>query len=132
MLLNPNKTEAVLFGTRAQRKKIDTSAGIDVAGVKVAFCSTVKLLGVALDEDLSLNRHVTDIVRGCIATIQELSDIRPLIKLSTTRMVAQGVVMSRLERSAVWNYLSKHGTSAGRTEFTCSDRVSSNAVFKRH
>ena len=65
MLLNPNKTEAVLFGTRAQWKKFDTPAGIDVAGVEVAFSSTVKLLGVTLDEDLSLNRHVTDIVRGC-------------------------------------------------------------------
>jgi len=32
MLLNPNKTEAVLFGTCVQRKKIDTSAGIDVTG----------------------------------------------------------------------------------------------------
>jgi Reverse transcriptase (RNA-dependent DNA polymerase) len=41
MLLSPNKTEVVLFGTRAQRKKFDTSAGIDVAGVnQAARCYT--------------------------------------------------------------------------------------------
>ena len=65
MLLNPNKTEAVLFGTRAQRTKIDTPAGIDVTGANVAFSSSVKLLGVKLDEDLTLDRHVTDIICGC-------------------------------------------------------------------
>jgi len=59
MLINPSKNEAVLFGTRAQRKQINTSAGIDVAGIKVAFSCTVKLLGVTLDEDLSLDRHVS-------------------------------------------------------------------------
>jgi len=65
MLLNPNKTEAVLFGTRAQRKKIDTSAGIDVTGANVTFSPSAKLLGVTLDEDLTLVCHVNEIIRGC-------------------------------------------------------------------
>jgi len=64
MLLNPSKTEAVLFGTRAQQKKIDLFAGIDVAGIKAAFSSTVKLLVVTLDKDLSLDRLLTDIICG--------------------------------------------------------------------
>jgi len=63
--LNPNKTKAVLFGTRAQRKKIDTSAGIDVIGANIAFSPSVKLLGVTLDEYLTLDRHVNEIIRGC-------------------------------------------------------------------
>jgi len=65
MLLNPNKTEAVLFRTCAQRKQINTSAGIDVTGANVAFSSSVTLLGVTLDEDLTLDRHVTEIIRSC-------------------------------------------------------------------
>ena len=97
MLLNPNKTEAVLLGTRAQRKKIDTSAGIDVTGANVAFSSSVKLLGVTLDEDLTLDRHVTEIIRGCSYHTRALRHIRPLIDLPTARMVAQGVVTSRLD-----------------------------------
>ena len=87
----------MLFGTRAQRKKIDISAGIDVTGAKVAFSSSVKLLGVTLDEDLTLDRHVTDIVRGCSYHTRALRHIRPLIDLPTARTVAQGVVMSRLD-----------------------------------
>ena len=97
MLLNPNKTEAVLFGTRAQRKKVDTSAGIDITGAKVAFSPSVKLLGVTLDEHLMLDRLVTDIVRGCSYHTRALRHIRPLIDLPTARMVAQRMVTSRLD-----------------------------------
>jgi len=56
-----------------------------------------KLLGVTLDEDLSLDRHVTDIVRGCSYYTIALRDIRPLINLSAARIVAQRVVTSRLD-----------------------------------
>jgi hypothetical protein len=91
MLLNPNKTEAVLFGTRAQRKKIDTFSGIDVAETRVAFSSTVKLLGVTLVEDLSFDRHVSDIVRGSSYHTRALRHIRPLINLPVARMVGEGV-----------------------------------------
>jgi len=96
-LLNLNKTEAVFFGTRAQQKKIDPSAGIDVTGANIAFSPSVKLLGVTLDEDLTLDRHVTDIIRGCNYQTRALRHIRPLIDLPTARMVAQGVVASRLD-----------------------------------
>ena len=97
MLLNPNKTEAVLFRTCVKRKKVDMSAGIDVAGIKVAFSSTVKLLGFTRDEDLSLNRQATGIVRGCSYHRRALQHVWPLINLSAARMVAQGVLTSRLD-----------------------------------
>jgi len=63
LLLNPDKTEAVLFGTSAQRK-IPTAGGIDVTGVVVPFRDTVKLLGVTLDSALSMDRHVTEVIRS--------------------------------------------------------------------
>ena len=68
MLLNPTKTEAVLFGTRARRAKTDTASGIDVAGTTVQFGDAVKLLGVTLDSGLTLDRHVTQVVRCLLYT----------------------------------------------------------------
>jgi len=56
LLLNPAKTEAVLFGTKAQREKIPVACGcgIDVAGTVVTFVhNSVKLLGVTLDSALT-------------------------------------------------------------------------------
>jgi len=51
LLLNPTDTEAVLFSTTTQRKKILTASDIDVV---VPFCDKVKLLGVTLDSSLSM------------------------------------------------------------------------------
>ena len=62
LLLNPAKTEAVLFGTSAQRRKVPTASGIDVAGAVVPFRDTMKLLGVTLDSALTMDRHVTKVV----------------------------------------------------------------------
>jgi len=96
-LLNPSKTEAVLFGTREQRKKCNTSAGIDVAGIKVACSATINLLCVTLEEVLSLDCHVTVIGRGCSYHLRALRHIRQLNNLSAAQMVAQGVVTSKLD-----------------------------------
>jgi hypothetical protein len=97
MLLNPNKTEAVLFGTRGQRAKVDTAAGIDVAGSHVNFSDTVKLLGVHLDSALSMDRHVSEVVRGCSYHTRALRHIRPLLSFDAAKLIAQGVVTARLD-----------------------------------
>jgi len=57
LLLNPTKTEAVVFGPRVQRDKIPTASGIDDAGTVVPFRDTVKLLGVPLDSVLTMDRR---------------------------------------------------------------------------
>jgi len=59
LLLNPAKTDAVLFGTLVQRDKITTANGI--AGTVVSFRDgdSVKLLGVTLGSALMMDRHVT-------------------------------------------------------------------------
>jgi len=72
LLLNPSKTEAVLFGTRIQHNNVPTLGGIDVAGTLVPFHDTVKLLGVTLDSALSMDRHVTEVVRSCNYHIRAL------------------------------------------------------------
>jgi hypothetical protein len=58
-------SRAVLFGTRARREKVDTARGINVAGATVPFSGSIKLFGVKLDSELSLDQHVTEVVRNC-------------------------------------------------------------------
>jgi len=96
LLLNPAKTEAVLFGTSAQRKKVPTASGIDVAGAVVPFRDTVKLLGVTLDSALTMDRHVTEVVRSCNYHIRALRHIRPLLTFDAAKLVGHSIVSSRL------------------------------------
>ena len=109
MLLNPSKTEAVLFGTRVQRDKIDTAVGVDVAGALIQFGDSVKLLGVNQDATLSFDRHIKEVIRSCSYHTRALRYIRPSLNLEAAKMIAQGIVSARLDYC---NSL-LHGTSAG-------------------
>jgi len=44
LILNPTKTEAVLFGTKVQHDKITMVSGIDVEGTVVPFRDTVTII----------------------------------------------------------------------------------------
>jgi len=58
------------------RYLIPTSGGIDIAGTLVPFRDSVKLLGVTLDSALSMDQHVTEVVRSCNYHIRALPRIR--------------------------------------------------------
>ena len=55
------------------------------------------LIGVKLDPSISMNRHVTELVRSCNYHIRELRHIRLLLTLQSTKMVALGIVAVRLD-----------------------------------
>jgi len=118
MLFNPNKTKAVLFRTSAQWKQIDTSDGIDVAGIKVAFSSTVKLLS-----DIRLTKICLLIVTSIHRTRMQLSHessqahkfTHQPLRRQNSRSRSCDVTIGQLKRSAVRNFRSKRGTPCGRT-----------------
>ena len=87
----------MLCGTQAQRRTVDTSAGINVAGAHVQFSKSVKLLGVQHDNVLSMDSHVSVVVRGCNYHIRALRHIRPRFDLNTAKMIAQGIVAALLD-----------------------------------
>ena len=112
LLLNPAKTEVVLFGTKAQREKIPVASGIDVAGTVVPFHDTVKLLGVTLDLALTFDRHVTQVLHCCSYHTRALRHIRPLLTFDAAKTIAHSIVSSRLDYS---NAL-LHGTSTSNLD----------------
>jgi len=63
------------------------------------------ILGVTLDSTLSMNRHVTEVVRSCSYHTRALRHIRPLLTLGRRqvcrpqhRLIATGLC----QRNAVW------------------------------
>ena len=59
LLLNPDKTEAVVFGTRKRLPQLHLSSGIDVSGsgTRIDFTESIKLLGVVLDASLTFEKR---------------------------------------------------------------------------
>ena len=58
------------------------------------LCDTVKLLGVMLDSALSMDRHVTEVVRN---SNYHMRHIRPLLTPDVAKMLAHSIVTSRLD-----------------------------------
>ena len=97
ILLNPDKSESYLFGTRVQRARVNTTASVEIAGVYVPSSDTVKLLDVELDSELSLDKHVNDVIRSCNCHTRALRHIRQLLSDEAAKMVAHGIVSDRLD-----------------------------------
>jgi len=86
-------------------------SGIDVAGTVVPFHDTVKLLGVTLDSAVTLDRHVTQVLRCCSYHTRALRHIRPLLTFDADKTIAHSIVSSRLDyANALLHGLTSHRT----------------------
>ena len=56
--LYPDKSDAIIFGTRQRSRTLPSLTSIDVADCMVPVSSDVKIIGVILDSALSSNKHV--------------------------------------------------------------------------
>ena len=87
LLLNPTKTEAVVFGTSQRLPQVNKSQGVWVTGAHVQFTDAVKLLGVTLDSTLSFDKHIIDVTRSCHYHIRAVRHIRPLLTLDAAKAI---------------------------------------------
>ena len=62
--INENKTEFLIAGTSQQHVKVLLDS-LSVSGTIIPASSCVKNLGVIIDEELTLNNHITYICKSC-------------------------------------------------------------------
>jgi len=80
----------------------------EVAGTSFQFSDTVKLLGVELDQALSMDRHVSSVVSSCNFHIRALRHICPRLTLDVAKSVAVSIIGACLDyhnHNAVPRYL---------------------------
>ena len=64
LLLNPDKSEVIFFGTKAQLKATAIIDVVVVGGSSLPVATELKSLGVVLDSRLSFDAHVTAVCRA--------------------------------------------------------------------
>ena len=111
--LNPAKTELMWCGTRHQCGMIDTTP-FNLGGVSISPVTTVRLLGVQIDGDLSMSGHVNSTIRSCFYQIRRLKAARRSLTIGTTKTVVTSLVLSRIDYC--------NGVLAGITQRQC-DRL---------
>jgi hypothetical protein len=95
--LNASKTDAIIFGTKAQLAKLKNTGSVTVNKCDISLSNTVKILGVHIDRTLSMDAQANSIVSACNYHIRSLRHIRNRLNLDTAKTIACGLVLSRLD-----------------------------------
>jgi len=61
LTFNTSKPESILIGTRQRLCTIPAVASPKLAGIPIPFSETIIMLGVTLDQNLTLNNHISSL-----------------------------------------------------------------------
>ena len=92
--LNPNKTEVILF-TPNGPEKINGLVHPDFGCLR--FNNSVTLLGVDLDESLSFESHVSELVSSCYFQIRNIGKIKNRLPSEDLQILVHSVITSKLD-----------------------------------
>ena len=96
--LNPCKTESIIFGTVPKLRTISNQKPtLECLGTPISLADSAKILGVTLDESLTLNKHVTNVVSSCNFHIRALNHIRSSLTHEAAVAIACSLVNTRLD-----------------------------------
>ena len=96
--LNEQKTEVLLCGPSSRRETVPVDCLLVGREASIPFSNVVKTLGVTLDAELSMEQHVSDVVRSCFFHIRSLSKVRPYITYKASSSIAVCLILSKLDR----------------------------------
>ena len=95
--LNPDKTEFTVIGDDHTRSSLKSSFPVSLLGNSIEPTESVKNLGVILDAENSMQRHVANLCRISYYHLQELRRVRRYLNHETAVRVANALVSSRLD-----------------------------------
>ena len=96
LMLNDDKTELMLIGTRQQLQKVnlnDITVGDTVVGAK----SVVRNLGSWFDRNLDMSSHISKQCASAFYHLHNISRIRRFLSTDTTKALVHAFVTSRVD-----------------------------------
>ena len=96
--LNANKTEVIWFGSRINLAKLNAvDCSVLVGSESIKPSTVVRDLGVDLDAELNMKRHVAKIAASCFYHLRRLRQIRRRVGTEVTTQLVLAFVTSRLD-----------------------------------
>ena len=94
--LNPTKTQFIWLGTRQQLAKLDFNL-LAVEFPLITFSTSVRNLGVILDQELCFSKHLSSLSRSCFYQLRQLRVIARSLSTSSASTLIHAFVCSRLD-----------------------------------
>ena len=139
LLINPDKTEIIVFGHPSVLSKITINGLFLENGVCIRFSPVVKNLGFMLDSELSFRPQVTKLKSKLFTKLRNISRMKPYLTSKQTNMLIQGVIINGLDycnsmyygcHQSVINQLQSIQNRACRLIFGLKKRHSVNNYLK--
>ena len=94
--LNSDKTEALLVGTRQKLASLSVT-DLQLGDATVPFSSTVKSLGMFLDSTLSMQPHISFLIKTCFFHLRRIATIRRYLTPEACTKLVITLLFSRLD-----------------------------------
>ena len=88
LLLNPDKTKLIVYGSRQMVSKLQDFRRLPV--------DSVKDLGVVFDSKLSFNDHTTKTVSSCMSALGQISRVKHVFRKDILVTIIYSLVFSKL------------------------------------
>ena len=103
LLLNPDKTKLVIYGSRQMLRKMP-SFSLTMLGKDLKPSDVVKDLGVIFDPSLSFDAHITSLVSSCFSKLGQISRAKHAFNKELLIAIINALVFSKLYYcSSVWS-----------------------------
>src|SRR6218665_3069958 len=96
LAINPDKSEAILFGSWQRLRTFPLLSSIDLPGTAVPLSDTFKTLGVTLDSKLTFRPHITTLCKSGFYHIRAIRHIRSALTKNMSQTIACSLVSSPL------------------------------------
>ena len=97
MVLNPDKSEAIVIGTTQQLAEPGIKQSVTVAGSVINVSDAVKIVGVTIDAKLTFDKHVSNVCAALRYHIHAVRHIRRVLDVKTAGHIARCTILSRLD-----------------------------------
>ena len=95
--LNPEKTEFIVFCSKAQRRKISSHFPVSILGSLLHPVDSVRNLGTWFDAEFSFSEHVKRTCKACFLQMRNLCRIKQYLSPEVAVLAANALVSSRLD-----------------------------------
>ena len=69
----------------------------DIGGKRIPFKSSVRNLGVHLDQTLSMQQHISSVCRAAYLELRRIASVRTYLTQSATAQLVSSAITSRLD-----------------------------------
>ena len=95
--LNPDKTELILIGTKAQRDKFKKYFPTKLLDQDVTSTDSARNLGVEFDKDFKFKKHISKVCQSCYYHIRDFCHLRRCLTAAVTKTIPISLVSSKLD-----------------------------------